>query len=393
VTEPPIRVGVFGTGFAAGAHLEALERTAGVEVAAVAGNDPARTAALAARHGARAYDGYAGLLADPEVDAVHVCAVNRLHHELSLAALEQGKHVLSEKPLAVDSSQSAELAGAAELAAAVGLVSGVCFNYRHYPMVAEIRERLRSGEHGAPHFVHGAYLQDWLLLESDWNWRLDTVEAGASRAIADIGSHWADLIQHVTGDPVAEVFADLATLHPSRLRPEREAAAFGDGARGGRRVPVATEDFGTVLLRLRSGARGSFVVSQTSAGRKNGLRFQIDADDAAFAWEQEQPDRAWVGRRSAPNLELVRDPRLLHPRAAGLARLPAGHPEGWFDALCGLLADFYATVAARRRGEPADSAVASFADGHARVQLVEAVMASAAAGRWTALPAIGVGTS
>jgi predicted dehydrogenase len=384
-------VGVLGTGFAAGVHLQALEGTEGVEVAAVAG-EPERAAALAARHGARACDGYAELLEDPRIDAVHVCAVNRLHHELSLAAIEHGKHVLSEKPLAVDSSQSEQLAAAAGRAASAGLVTGVCFNYRHYPMVAEIRERLRSGEHGAPHFVHGAYLQDWLLLENDWNWRLDPIEAGASRAIADIGSHWADLVQHVTGDHVVEVLADLATLHPSRVRPEQEAAAFGDGAGAGSRVAVATEDYGTVLLRFASGARGSFVVSQTSAGRKNGLRFQIDAADAAFAWEQEQPERAWVGRRTAPNLELVRDPRLLHPRAARLARLPAGHPEGWFDALCGLVGDFYGTVAERRRGGAGDSDVASFADGHARVQLVEAVMASAAGGRWTALPAVGAGT-
>jgi predicted dehydrogenase len=207
--------------------------------------------------------------------------------------------------------------------------------------------------------------------------------------VADIGSHWADLVQHVTGDAVGEVFADLATLHPTRLRPEHEAAAFGDGAGAGRRTAVDTEDFGTVLLRFRSGARGSFVVSQASAGRKNGLRFQIDAGDAAFAWEQERPDRAWVGRRTAPNLELVRDPRLLSPRAARMARLPAGHPEGWFDALCGLLDDFYASVAARRRGAEPDSDVATFADGHARVQLVEAIMASATVGRWTALPAAG----
>ncbi|MEA2269129.1 MAG: hypothetical protein QOC64_1739 [Solirubrobacteraceae bacterium] len=312
-----IRVGIAGTGFAAASHLDALARVPEVEVVALSGSDAAHTERLAARHGVEhAYGSHKQLLEHDGLDAIHNCTINRLHHEVSLAALGRGLHVLSEKPLALDSGQSSELAAAA---AHAGVVAAVCFNYRHYPLVAQIRAMLAGGEYGAPHFVHGAYLQDWLLLPTDWNWRLDTADAGLSRAVADIGSHWADLVQHVTGDPIVEVFADLATLHAERLR----------------------------------------------------------------------PDRAWVGRRTAPNLELVRDPRLLSPRAARMARLPAGHPEGWFDALCGLLDDFYASVAARRRGAEPDSDVATFADGHARVQLVEAIMASATVGRWTALPAAG----
>lgn len=381
-------MGVVGTGFSANAHIEALRRIPEVAVVAVAGRDPGRTAELAARHGARAYHDHLELLDDPTVEAVHTCTVNRLHHDVNLAALERAKHVLSEKPLAMGCTESSRLVAAAEQAAERGVVSGVCFNYRHYPMVAQIRELVRSGEYGAPHFVHGQYLQDWLLLESDWNWRLQDAGGGASRAVADIGSHWADLVEHVTGDVIAEVFAELGTLHPTRLRPSEDVSTFATGSGGnGQPVPVESEDFGTVLLRFESGARGTFVLSQTSAGRNNRLTLQIDAAHAALAWEQEQPDRAWVGRRSAPNLELVRDPATMHPRAARLARLPAGHPEGWHDALRNLFADFYAAIAARRAGEEHETDVASFRDGHARVQFVEAVMASHREQRWAAVRA------
>lgn len=381
----PVRrsgVGVVGTGFAARAHLEALRRIPDVEVVAVAGSDPARTRALAAGHGARAHAGAAALLEDPAVEAVHVCAVDRLHYEVSLAALESGRHVLSEKPLAVNGEQSAALAAAAERASAADVASGVCFTYRHYPLVAHVRELLASGAHGPPHFVHGAYLQDWMLLEEDWNWRLEAGEDGGSRAVADIGSHWLDLAQHVTGDAVAEVLADVATVHATRLRPRDAGAAFSAGSGPVERVPVVTEDFGAVLLRFASGLRGSFAVSQVSAGCKNALRLQVDARSAAVVWEQERPDRAWVGRRGAPNLEVVRDAAVLHPRAARLARLPGGHPEGWADALANLIADFHAGVAARHRGEPPDSDVATFRDGHAVVRIVEEIMASARERRW-----------
>jgi predicted dehydrogenase len=381
-SEPRTGVGVVGTGFAAAAHIEALRRIPEVELVGIAGRDPGRTGKLAARHGLRTYTDYLELLADPAVEAVHTCTVNRLHHDVNLAALERGKHVLSEKPLAVDSEETARLVAAADRAAENGVVSGVCFNYRHYPLVAQIREMVRSGDYGPAHFLHGRYLQDWLLLESDWNWRLEEAQGGGSRAVADIGSHWSDLVVHITGDGISEVFADLGRLHSTRPHPPEDGAS---GA-GGRRVEVRSEDFGTVLLRFDSGARGAFTVSQTSAGRKNGLSFQIDAAQAAFAWDQEQPDRAWVGRRLGPNLELVRDPSTMHPPAARLARLPAGHPEGWLDALRNVFEDFYAAVAARRSGDAYESDVASFHDGHARTQFVEAVMSSHREQRWTEVP-------
>ncbi|MEA2331440.1 MAG: hypothetical protein QOH58_1578 [Thermoleophilaceae bacterium] len=388
-----IRVGIAGTGFAAASHLDALARVPEVEVVALSGSDAAHTGRLAARHGVEhAYGSHKQLLEHEGLDAIHNCTINRLHHEVSLAALGRGLHVLSEKPLALDSGQSSELAAAA---AHAGVVAAVCFNYRHYPLVAQIRAMLAGGEYGAPHFVHGAYLQDWLLLPTDWNWRLDTADAGLSRAVADIGSHWADLVQHVTGDPIVEVFADLATLHAERLRPDHEVGAFETpGGEGGVPVKVDTEDFGSILVRFASGARGSFTVSQTSAGRKNGIWFEVDAAQAAFYWHQEDPNRAWVGRRGAPNLELTRDASQMDPRAARLTRLPAGHPEGWLDALTGLVTDFYGAVRAAGEGRVHEGELATFQQGHERVCLVDAIVESSREERWTSVagaraPALG----
>src|SRR4051812_29027996 len=380
-----IRVGVAGTGFSAASHLDALARVPSVDVVGVAGSDGGRAASVAAAGravDAAAYGSHLELLDHPDLDAIHNCTINRLHHEINLAALERGLHVLSEKPLALDQGESGELAAAAERA---GVVAAVRFNYRHYPVVAEIRALLESGEHGRPHFVHGAYLQDWLLLESDWNWRLETGDAGLSRAVADIGSHWADLVQHVTGDSIVEVLADLGTLYETRSRPEGVAGSFESAGDAGSGTPVAieTEDFGSILVRFASGARGSFTVSQTSAGRKNELWFEVDTDQAAFSWRQMEPNTAWVGRRDGPNLELSRDPRTLHPRAARLTTLPAGHPEGWLDALAGLVRDFYEAVAAHRSGSRHDGELASFQVGHERVCLVDAIVESSRAQRWT----------
>jgi predicted dehydrogenase len=380
----PIRVGIAGTGFAASAHVDALRRLPDVAVVAVGGSDGGRAREFAERHRiGRSWDSHFALVEDRDVEVVHNCTVNRRHAAISLAALAAGRHVLSEKPLAMDTIESEALVVAAERAARDGVLSAVCFNYRHYPLVSELRGMLASGDYGRAHLVHGSYLQDWLLLKTDWNWRLDPEEGGLSRAVADIGTHWADLIQHVLDEPIVEVLADLATLHPTRLRPDEASTTFvANGPRDGQAQRVATEDFGTVLFRLRDGARGSFTVSQTSAGHRNGLAMHIDAATASFTWNQEEPDRMWIGRRSAPNLELVRDPALLHDSAAHV-RLPAGHPEGWTDALTNAIADFHAGVRAGREGRPHSPTIASFRDGHERVVLVEAIMASHRDQRWT----------
>ncbi len=384
----PIKVGILGTGWAAGRHAEALRRLPGVELAAVAGRDPAGAAAFAERCGvASAHPSAEALLEDPSIDAVHVCTVNAVHAEQARDALAAGKHVLCEKPLGVSANETCELVALAEEARSErGLVSAVCFNYRHYPVIEHVRRALARQDYGRAHFVHGAYLQDWLLLETDWSWRLEERAGGRSRAVADIGSHWSDLAQHLLGASVVEVLADLTILHHERRRPVGAVQTFAAApARETEPVAITTEDFGTVMLRFDSGARGSFVVSQTSAGHKNQLTLDVDGAHASLAWDQERPERVWIGQRCGPNLELVRDPALLEAPVESRSALPAGHPEGWNDALLELASGFYATVRAARDGREHASSPATFADGHRIVQLVDAIVDSHECGAWVAV--------
>jgi predicted dehydrogenase len=376
-----VRVAVIGTGFAGGSHVEALRRVPGIEVVALAGSSGERARAAADRLQVPAATGdYRTLLDDAAIDAVHNCTPNDLHHEITAAALDAGKHVLAEKPLAMSSRETADLMARAERA---GTVTGVCFNYRHYPLVAEARAMLADGRAGRPHLIRGAYLQDWLLDAADWNWRLQSERSGVSRAIGDIGSHWMDLLQHVTGRRIARVYARLGRLHEQRLRPAGPSQTFdrGGGA-GAEPVAVDTEDFATVLFELDDGCPGVFTVSQVTPGKRNGLTFDVDAGAVSLAWDQEHPNALRIGRRDRPNEVLVRDPALLSPAAAALAHYPAGHEEGWPDGLKNLVLDFYAGVRARRLGEPHDSSVATFADAHRITRAVEAILESHREGRW-----------
>jgi predicted dehydrogenase len=372
---------VIGTGFAGGSHVEALRRVPRVEVAAVAGGSEDRARAAAERLGVPVATGdYRTLLADSSIDAVHNCTPNDLHHEVTAAALAAGKHVLAEKPLAMDSAETADLVARA---AHAGTVTGVCFNYRHYPLVAETRAMLADGRAGRPHLIRGAYLQDWLLDQADWNWRLQSERSGASRAIGDIGSHWMDLLQHVTGRRIVRVYARLGRLHEERLRPAGPAQTFDRGGGGdAERVAVDTEDFATVLFELDDGCPGVFTVSQVTPGKRNGLTFEIDAGAVSLAWDQEHPNALRIGRRDRANEVLVRDPALLSPAAAALAHYPGGHEEGWPDGLKNLFLDFYAAVEEHASGGRRESSVATFADAHRITRAVEAILESNREGRW-----------
>ena len=378
----PIGVGIVGTGFAAAAHAEALRRVGGVEIVGVAGTSREKAERAAAAFGARAaFTDHAALVADPRVDAVHDCTPNRMHAEVNAAALDAGKHVLSEKPLALASGETAQLV---DHAARSEVVTGVCFNYRHYPLARQLKSMLEAADEPRPHLVRGSYAQDWLLEQTDWNWRVEPSEGGASRAVGDIGSHWFDLAQYVTGDRITGVLAEMGQLYPDRARPASGVATFasGDDAGGRDLVAVATEDFANVLIRFESGCRGLLAVSQVSPGRKNRLLLEIDTARSGFAWDQEAPNVLWIGRRSGANSELVRDPALLAPEAAPLAHYPGGHQEGWPDALKNLFIDFYAAVSAHRDGHDLTPAFASFADAHRTMLLVEAALASDASGEW-----------
>jgi predicted dehydrogenase len=365
---------IVGGGFAAASHLDALRRVEGATPLGVLTSSPERSRQAAARLGLeRAYGSLEAVLDDDDVAVVHVCTPNDLHHAVTSAALEAGKHVLSEKPLAFDLAQAADLAARARSA---GVATGVCFTYRHFPLVQELRTILRRGEAGPVHLIHGAYLQDWLLFDDDWNWRLESARAGAARAVGDIGSHWLDLARHVTGDEVVAVCAQLGRLHEERWRPG-EVRTFERGDAGDRaRVPVDTEDLATVLLRFASGATGACTISQVSAGKKNELTLELAAASRSFAWNQEDPNVLRIGRRDGPDERLVRDPSLLSEAAAPLARYPGGHQEGWPDAIRNLVADFYAAARAVRGGEEPAPTVASFEEALEVTRVVEAIVRS-----------------
>ena len=371
------RAGVVGTGFVGVVHVDALRRL-GIEVAGVVGSTPERAAAKGL---APVYESYEALLADESVDVVHLTTPNDLHFPQARQALEAGKHVVCEKPLAMTSAESAELVERAERS---GLVHCTNFNIRFYPLVQEARERVRAGEVGEVWNVHGGYLQDWLATPEDWNWRLQPERGGELRAVGDIGSHWMDLVQFVTGRRIVEVFADLATVIPVRRRPVGEVETFAAAADVAREdAPMSTEDLAHILLRFEGGTRGSCVVSQVSFGRKNALRFEVDGSLGAVAWDAERHEELWLGRRDRGNEVLQRNAALMHPAAAGRTHLPAAHAEGYADTFRELYRAVYADVA---RGAPSDEPdYPTFRDGHIENVLCDAVAASHRERRWIAV--------
>ncbi len=375
-----INVAVVGTGFMGVAHTEALRRL-GVNVVGVVGSTPERAQAKAsAANLPNAFASFDAMLADPNVDAVHITSPNNAHHQQVLAALAAGKHVVCEKPLALNSAQTLDLVQAAERS---GLVNAVCFNQRFYPLVHQAKAMIEAGEVGAVRLVSGGYLQDWLLLETDWNWRLESERAGDLRAVADIGSHWFDNVSFITGSRIVEVFADLHTFVKMRQRPLGEVESFSahtvnDNARTEERM--VSDDAAGLLLRFENGARGTCTISQVSAGRKNLLSWEIDGSTSALSWCTESPEDLWVGHRGRPNEILKRDPGLMYPSAAQLARYPSGHVEGYPDTFRALFAAVYRDIAL---GSPADrSSYPTFVDGHVSARVCEAVARSAETGTW-----------
>jgi len=369
-----LRAGIVGTGFIGVVHVDALRRL-GVEVAGVVGSSRSRAEA---KDIAPVYDSYATLLGDDTVDAVHLTTPNNLHYPQVKAALAAGKHVVCEKPLALTSAESAELL---QLAAASGLVHCTNFNIRFYPMIQEARARVRAGRLGEVWNAHGGYLQDWLHQATDWNWRLEPDRGGELRAVGDIGSHWLDTVQFVSGMRVESLLADLATTIPVRHRPVGEVetyAAAGDIERVD--AEMGTEDLAHILLRFEGGMRGALVVSQVSAGRKNSLRFELDGSSTALAWDSERHEELWFGHRDQPNELLQRNPALMSPEAAARTHLPAAHAEGFADTFLELYRAVYTAVAAG--GPPVEPDYPTFADGHWENVLGDSIALSNRERRW-----------
>jgi predicted dehydrogenase len=380
-------MGLVGPGFAGAQHVDAVRRLGFVDVVAIAASSEGSARRKAERLGVRkAYGSYEALVDDPDVQVVHNTTPNYLHEPVILAALARHKHVISDKPLATTSAAARRLCDAASGA---GVVHAVTYNYRGNPLVQQARAMIAAGELGPIHYVHGGYLQDWLLKPTDFSWRLEPEKGGESSAVADIGSHWCDLVQHVAGRAIVGVAADLATVVESRLRPAASPQAFARGDDADRELfRVRSEDLATVLLRFDGGARGVVSVGQVCAGHKNDLWFEINGRDGSIRWRQEQPNELWIGRRDAANAVLPKDPGLLDPSAAALARLPGGHQEGWSDALFNVLRDVYRAIAEDGLSRPGPPAFPTFEDGYRAAILVEAVLDSyRRGGAWTQVTA------
>ncbi len=378
-----IGAAIVGTGFMGPTHTEALRRL-GIRVVGVLGSSAEKSQRFAQEYGIpKAYGSYQELLADPDVQSVHITAPNRWHYTMARQALEAGKHVMCEKPLTMTSAESAALVA---LARQVRLAAGVNYNYRFYPISLEARARVQAGQLGEIISVVGGYVQDWLLYPTDYNWRLLVSEGGPLRAVADIGTHWMDLVQFITGVRIASVYADLHTVYPVRRRPRGEVATFTgplDQEEATEAIEIETEDLGGVLLRFENGARGLLWVSQMTPGRKNRLYYEIAGKKAALAFNGERPNELWLGHRDRPNEQLLKDPSLLDAQVLPYTDYPGGHNEGYPDSFKMCFRAFYSYIA---QGDfQAPPPFPTFEEGHHEIRLCEAILRSHREQRWISL--------
>jgi predicted dehydrogenase len=377
----PICTAVIGTGFMGRVHLEMLRRVERVEIAAIAARNTAAAEALGSGFGVP-HASVEEVLDDPAIDAVDICTPNATHFSIARNALRAGKHVLCEKPLATSIEEAEELI---DLAARKGLRNAVCHNLRYYPMVQQMRRMREDGDLGEILVVQGTYSQDWLLYETDWNWRVSSKDGGPSRCMADIGSHWFDTAEHVTGLRVHTLSADLETVHKVRRQPKKAVETFANkmlAADDHVDTPVDTEDFGAVVFRMGPRARGSMTASQVSAGRKNRLSIEIYGTKAGVAWDQERPDELWIGHRDSPNCVIVKDPSLLKPAARAYADLPGGHSEGYDDTFKQVFRRFYRSIA----DPTAPRDYPQFADGLRQLVILRAELESSRTRAWVDVP-------
>jgi len=376
-------VGVIGTGFIGTAHIEALRRLGRVEVKALAGSSEEKALHQAQALGVeKAYGDWRQLVQDPDIDAVHICTPNHLHYDIAKMALEHGKHVICEKPLVTDVAQGEELI---RLAAQRSLVHAVHFNLRYYPMVQQVKAYVNNNHIGKIFSLQGHYLQDWLLYETDYNWRMDTEISGKSRAIADIGSHLLDIAEYVTGSKVTHLCAQTQVFHPVRKKPVENVQTFSDAQSAPesyQEVSVQTEDYAAVLLKFDNGAVGNVTISQMAAGRKNQLAIELNGADGSLAWNSERANELWLGYRDKPNEVLIKDPQLMDESVRQFASYPGGHLEGFPDTMKQLFQQVYDYMDQRDQGNPTKPPFPTFEDGLREVMICEAILKSASENRW-----------
>ena len=376
-----IKVGLIGTGYIGMVHLEMLRRLGGIEVAAVADKDEGLARAAAAKFAIpKVYRSADELIADHEVEVVHDCAPNNVHFDINAKALRAGKDVLSEKPLALDSRESAELLA---LAQEHKTLTAINFCYRYYPVVQEAAARARRGDLGDVRAFAGHFLQDWLFFETDYSWRLDPKVAGKANVIADLGSHWCDLVQFITGRKIAEVMAELHTCLPKRRKPKAGPLSFGVGQAGeSEEVEITLDDYASLFLKLENGARGNFTTCQAAAGRKVDIELQIFGSKESYAWSHVHPNDLWIGHREKAN-EIFYESSLQQAEGTRkYAALPTGHPMGYHDAVYNLFRDYYEAAAAKRAGKPYMATVPDFRTGHEMMCVIDAAVESGRSGKW-----------
>ena len=375
-----IGMGLIGAGLVGPQHVEAVRRLGFVDVVAVAGSSEVSAQAKADAMGIpKAYGNYEALIDDPDVQVVHNCTPNYLHLPVNMAVIERRKHIVSDKPLAMNAGEAKQLLDAVNKA---GVVHAVTFNYRGNPLVQQARALIAGGDLGSVHFIHGHYLQDWLIKETDFSWRIEPEKGGPSSAMGDIGSHWCDLVQHVSGLRIEAVLADLTTVIPTRRKPAAARETF-TATTDNEGVPftVEVEDLGSVLVRFENGCKGMFSAGQVCAGHKNDLVFEINGLGGSVRWKQERQNELWVGRRDDGNIEIAKDPGALAPSVQAYTHLPGGHQEGWATAFHNVLRDIYTFIASGKDpNDPRPPAFATFEDGYRINRIVDAILASSAAG-------------
>jgi predicted dehydrogenase len=377
-----IRVGLIGTGYIGMVHLEMLRRLGGIEVVAVADTNGELARQAAAKFGIpRVHETVDALVADREVEVVHDCAPNNVHFDINAKAIRAGKEVLSEKPLALDSRESGELLALAEKH---GTLTAIDFCYRYYPVVQEAAARARRGDLGGVRAFVGHFLQDWLFFETDYSWRLDPRVAGQANVVADLGSHWCDLVQFITGEKIVEVMAELHTCLPKRRKPKGGVLSFGAGGAGEtEEVAITLDDYASLFLKLSNGARGSFTTCQAAAGRKVDIEIQIFGSKESYAWSHVHPNALWIGHREKANEVFYESSQLQAEETRKYALLPTGHPIGYHDAVFNLFRDYYEALAAKRDGKAVRAACPDFRTGHEMMCVIDAAVESDKSGRWT----------
>jgi predicted dehydrogenase len=371
-------MGLVGPGFIAPHHIDAVRRLGDVDIVGIAGSslESAQRRATELKV-PRAFASYQELIDDPAIEVVHNTTPNYLHLPVTLAALQAGKHVVSDKPLAMTPDECALLRDAAE---AAGVVNAVTFNYRGNPMVQDARVRIAQRELGDLVYIHGQYLQDWMTDENVYSWRMDTQKGGMSSALADIGSHWCDLAEHMSGLRIVSVLADITTIVGTRYSSGSSAKAFDKTASKDRfPVEIHGEDLATVLLRFEDGTRGCLKVGQVLPGHKNDLRVEINGRCGSLLWKQEQQNEMWLGKFDRPNAILIKDPDLMTSEAAPYAHLPGGHQESWADAFRNVISDIYDQIRGDVAGPPPPT-ICTFADATRTACIIDAMLRSAADG-------------